>query len=246
MPHELLDLLETHLASPETSLDNGDDWGLVQKWLLVAAHKDGGSGDPNKSKSHIAVRVDALLSNDTLIHCWISDRLDATLGRHPKPMVANTTVRLQGNMAAMQNMATEMGCGLGAAMQNNSKTGPSQLGGTGASKDAKLYTQDEMAMLLGFHRAWNVRYLMKAWCLFKVSKMPSYDHLCCALKAEMIKWSDKERCWIEEGVYFNNKTIEEWISLKFNPGNGTALYASTNKGISILKCRAPTSAPRPR
>ncbi len=25
MPHELLDLLETHLASPETSLDNGDD-----------------------------------------------------------------------------------------------------------------------------------------------------------------------------------------------------------------------------
>jgi hypothetical protein len=95
-------------------------------------------------------------------------------------------------MAAMQNMATEMGCGLGAAMQNNSKTGPSQLGGTGASKDAKLYTQDEMAMLLGFHRAWNVRYLMKAQQLFKVSKMPNYDHLCHALKAEMIKWSNRE------------------------------------------------------
>jgi hypothetical protein len=137
MPHELLDLLETHLASPETSLDNGDDWGLVQKWLLVAAQKDGGNGDPNKLKSHIAFRVDALLSNDTLIHCWISDRLDATLGKHPEPMVANTMVGLQGNMAAMRNMATEMGRSLGAAMQTNSKTGPSQSGRTGASEDAK-------------------------------------------------------------------------------------------------------------
>jgi hypothetical protein len=165
---------------------------LVQKWLLVAAHKDGGSGNPNKSTSHIAVQVDALLSNDTLIHCWISDRLNATLGRHPEPMVANTMVGLQGNMAAIQNMATEMGCGLEAAMQKNSKTGPSQLGGTGVSKDAKLYTQDEMATLLGFHGAWNVRYLMKAWRLFKVSKMPNYDHLCRALKMEMIKWSKRE------------------------------------------------------
>jgi hypothetical protein len=31
MPHELLDSLETHLASLETSLDDRDDWGLVQK-----------------------------------------------------------------------------------------------------------------------------------------------------------------------------------------------------------------------
>jgi hypothetical protein len=84
MPHELLDALETHLLSPETSLDNGDDWGLVQKWLLVAAQLDGGNGDATKTRSHIAFQVNALLSNDNLIHCWISYRLDATLGRHPE------------------------------------------------------------------------------------------------------------------------------------------------------------------
>jgi hypothetical protein len=145
-------------------------------------------------------------------------------------------------MAAMQNIATEMGCGLGAAMQNNIKIGPSQSGVTGASKDAKPYTQDQLATLLGCHGAWNVRYLMKAWRLFKVSKTPSYDHLCHALKAEMIKWSNREQCWIKEGVYFDNKTIEEWMALKFNPGNGTALYTSADKGILILKCRAPTLA----
>ena len=37
MPHELLAAVDWHLASPETSLGNGDDWGLVQMWLMVAA-----------------------------------------------------------------------------------------------------------------------------------------------------------------------------------------------------------------
>jgi len=30
MPHELLAAIEQHLASDETSLDNGDSWGLIQ------------------------------------------------------------------------------------------------------------------------------------------------------------------------------------------------------------------------
>jgi len=58
----------------------------------------------------------------------------------------------------------------------------------------------------------------------------------------MLRWADWQRCWIEEGVYFDNKTLDEWISLKFNPGDSTALYSSADKGISILKCRAPASA----
>ena len=111
MPHELLNAVEQHLASLDTSLDNGDDWGLVHKWLLVAAQKDGGGGDITKSKSHLAFRTDALLSNNDLIHRWITEKLNATLGRHPK--TASTTVGIQGNMAVVQNMlgiiATEVG-----------------------------------------------------------------------------------------------------------------------------------------
>ncbi len=119
MPHELLDAMEQHLASPTTSFNNGDNWGLVQKWLLVAAQKYGGSGDLAKSKSLIAFRTDALLSNNDLIHQWIIEKLDAKLGRHPKN--ASTKVGIQGNMAVVQNMsgiiATEVGRGLGVAMQ---------------------------------------------------------------------------------------------------------------------------------
>jgi hypothetical protein len=81
MLHELLNAVEQHLASPATSLDNGDNWGLVQKWLLVAAQKDGSGGDPAKSKSFIAFHMDALLSNN-VIHGWMTESLDAALGRH--------------------------------------------------------------------------------------------------------------------------------------------------------------------
>ena len=83
---------------------------------------------------------------------------------------------------------------------------------------------------------------MKMWRLFKTSKTPNYDHLCRAIKGEMIRWANRQLCWIEEGVYFDNKSLNEWIALKFNPGDSTALYSSADNGISILKCRAPTSA----
>jgi len=63
MPHELLNTIKLHLASPDTTLDNGDEWGLVQKWLIVASQKDGSGGGGTKSKSHVAFCTDALLSN---------------------------------------------------------------------------------------------------------------------------------------------------------------------------------------
>ena len=162
-------------------------------------------------------------------------------------MSSTTTVGIQGNMDVVQNMsgiiASEVGKDLGVAMQNASKAGgPAHLPGNGAGDDAKLYTQDQIATLLGFHGAMNVSYLTKIWHLFKSAKVPNYGYLRCTIKGEMIRWADGHRCWIEEGVYFDNKTLDEWITLKFNPGDSTALYLSADKGISILKCRASTSA----
>jgi hypothetical protein len=144
-------------------------------------------GDTARSKSYVAFRIDALLSNDDLIHCWIADKLDSTLGRHPDS--TSTTVGIQGNMAVVQNMsriiATEVGRGLGVAMQNAAISGKKQAGGTTGSEDAKPYNQDQVATLLGFHGAKNVNYLRKMWSLFKTTKMPNYDHLRQALKGEM-------------------------------------------------------------
>ena len=246
MPHELLATIKQHLASDETSLDNGDDWGLVQKWLLVASQRDDGGGDPAKRKPFLALRTDPLLSNDPLILRWTNDRLDASLGRRPDLTSTSTMVGIQGNMDVVQNMsgiiASEVGKGLGVAMQNATRAGPAHLTGNESSDDAKPYTQDQVATLLGFHGAMNVSYLTKIWRLFKSAKVPNYDYLRRTIKGEMIRWADGHRCWIEEGVYFDNKTLDEWIALKFNPGDSTALYTTADKGISVLKCRAPTSA----
>lgn len=44
------------------------------------------------------------------------------------------------------------------------------------------------------------------------------------------------------GVYFDNKPLDDLIVSKFNLGDSMALYSSADKGVSILKCRAPTSA----
>ena len=88
----------------------------------------------------------------------------------------------------------------------------------------------------------NVSYLKSIWQMFKSTKVPNYDHHRRAIKAEMLHWEDNNRCWIEEGVYFENNTLDNWIALKFNPGDSTSLYSSANRGISIIKCRAPTSA----
>jgi hypothetical protein len=90
MLHELLATLETHLASPDTALGNKNDWGLVQKWLFVAAQKDGGNGDRTRSKLFIAFKMDAILTNNNLIHRWISNCLNATLGRRPDPTSKRT------------------------------------------------------------------------------------------------------------------------------------------------------------
>jgi hypothetical protein len=105
-------------------------------------------------------------------------------------------------MAVVQNMSgiitSEVGKGLGVAMQTVTKAGPSQLAGTGTTDNAKPYTQDQIATLLGFHGAMNVSYLTKIWCLFKSAKMSNYDYLRRTIKGEMLRWADGQRCWIQD------------------------------------------------
>jgi hypothetical protein len=136
-------------------------------------------------------------------------------------MPASTTVGIQGNMSVVQNMlgiiASEVGRGLGVVMQNVAISGKQHAGGTTGSKDAKPYTQDQVAAQFGFHGAKKVKYLMKMWRLFKTSKTPNYDHLRQSIKGEMLQRADKQQCWIKEGVYIDNKSLDEWIVLKFNP-----------------------------
>ena len=68
-------------------------------------------------------------------------------------------------MAIVQNMsgiiATEVGKGLGFAMQHANKAGLAQARGSEASNETKPCTQEQVATLLGFHGAMNASYLTK-------------------------------------------------------------------------------------
>ena len=78
-------------------------------------------------------------------------------------------------------------------MQNAAITGKQQAGGTiVSSEEAKPYTQDQVATLLGFHGAKHVKFLMKMWHLFKTTKTPNYDHLRRSIKHEMLRWADNK------------------------------------------------------
>ncbi len=159
MPHKLLKKIKAHLASNETELDNGDDWLLIKNWLMVVAQKDGGNGDPAKMKSHIALLSAPLLSNNELLHQWMEEHLDAMIGQRPDTAAHDNKVGIQGSMSVVQNMsgiiATEVGKGLGAAMQQVAKSNATQQN-TGSSDDAKAYTTDQLATLLDFHRAMHI------------------------------------------------------------------------------------------
>lgn len=88
MPHELLADIEQHLAGPDTSLNNRDDWNLIKTWLQVAGQLD--KGTPHKS--HIAFTTEANIMSDKLIHRWMSDHIDATLGRRPEGTYSGSTL----------------------------------------------------------------------------------------------------------------------------------------------------------
>ncbi len=112
------------------------------------------------------------------------------IARCPEPAIGGATLEMHGNMAVVQNMsgiiATEVGRGLGAAMQQAKKGGTPHSGSTSAGEDAKPYTQYQLATLLGFHGAMNVQLVKKVWRLFKMSKTLNYDHMCRAIKGDML------------------------------------------------------------
>ncbi len=53
----------------------------------------------------------------------------------------------------------------------------------------------------------------------------------------MSEWAYNHRTKIDT-IFFEQKTIEDVINLRFNPSSGVATYWSAKHGISILVCCA--------
>ncbi len=60
--------------------------------------------------------------------------------------------------------------------------------------------------------------------------------------ARMTRWAHDRQIPINTSVFLEGTTIKAIIELKFNPGEGVAHLGLADKGLSLMACRARTSA----
>ena len=101
----------------------------------------------------------------------------------------------------------------------------------------KPFTEDAIAQLKGVCGVVSKRDVPVIWTMFQNSK--SFDVYRNKLKSGMALWAQNNGAEIDQGVVFSTATLEELTSLWFNPGKvGVAQYELTEKGVSVLTCRA--------
>jgi hypothetical protein len=67
------------------------------------------------------------------------------------------------------------------------------------------------------------------------------EEVYATIKEGMQGFACIHNCEIDGGVFFEKKTLDDIVDLKFNPGGGTAVYKSGGLRLSILTC-CPVSA----
>ena len=77
------------------------------------------------------------------------------------------------------------------------------------------------------------------WDAFQQTKeLASHRH---NIRAGMQRWSKRKGLDIDKAPFFTENSIKDILSLNFNPGEAVPTFASAQRGISILICRAKTA-----
>ncbi len=120
-------------------------------------------------------------------------------------------------------LAADIGRAIGLALRTLS----APLGATPmASKDSEVvrpYTRDEYGLLMAFCDAVRARNIPSIWRHFATSKVKQVEIHRRQLQKHMEEWGHNHRTEIDT-IFFEQKTIEDIISLWFNPGEGIAQY----------------------
>ena len=89
---------------------------------------------------------------------------------------------------------------------------------------------------MAFCNVVHARNLPSIWQHFTVSKVKQVKIHCRQLQKHMEEWGHNYRTEIDT-IFFEQKTIEDIINLRFNPGEEIAQYRTCERGVSILVCR---------
>jgi hypothetical protein len=86
---------------------------------------------------------------------------------------------------------------------------------TGDDK-GKIYSADAIATLKGFNNTFDIKELQPIWAMFQATK--NVDVHRRHLQFGMEKWAKAQGVELDRGIYFEQKTIEDIVNLRFNPG----------------------------
>jgi hypothetical protein len=244
IPHEVRGLVLTIINDADNLNKASNDWQLDLSWCLLAAQQDA------NGNSYLGVPVDAVTEGDNYyFEKWIDQRLDVVFGPRPNTGSVGTTgpwgsthpQTAPSQVSAL--MATKVGKGvaLGLRAMCHLQRDLSQPGG-GYDSETKGYTNDDIAAVMGFAGTYQGSDLPDIWALFNATKGKNIDAYRCHLFARIKQWAYDRRIQIDQSIYLEQETVKAIVELHFNPGEGVAHLASVSKWLTILACRARTTA----
>lgn len=247
-PFDLLEIVNRKII--EFDMQVGvDRWKVMREWCLAASH----AAYPNKNTSRMTVPVMAFTNDDIDFHEWSDTRLDMTMGRrHFAPVPAFVQPRgasaeestSEAASALGGDLTTQVGRGIALGLQTFTNAGLLTQGvGVRAAmpalgENAKIYSPDSIAALKGFSGTADINELQPIWATFQTTK--NLDVHRRHLAYGMEQWARAQGVELDRGIYFEQKTVEDIVSLRFNPGQGVAQFKSAEKGLSLLICRSRT------
>jgi hypothetical protein len=238
MPHECLDVLISHL---EENNNSGDEWSLIRDWLITAAHCD---AKKRRKSSVVGIEIEGVTCDDDEVREWSKNRLDETIGprrKQPTPQALPPLQQMATPFAPYQappqstGLAADIGRAIGLAL----RTASVPSGSAHTAKDTEVvrpYTKDEYGLLMAFCDVIRARDIPSIWRHFAASKVKQVEIHRRQLQKQMEEWGHNHRTEIDN-IFFEQKSIEDIINLRFNPGEGIAQYRTCERGISILVCR---------
>lgn len=245
-PYELLQIIDRKVIEFDLQVETVQ-WKVMREWCIAACHP----GGTLPKKSAMAVNIMAVTDDDDEVHEWIETRLDMTMGRrHFQPVTSSPTAapgdspeRDLGQPRG-EDLATQVGRGIAMGFQtfNNANLlaqGAGVRGGLqGVSDSVKVYSPDSIAAIKGFSGTADIHALQPIWATFQTTKNMDVQRRHIAFGME--QWARTHGVELDRGIYFEQKTIEDIVNLRFNPGQGVAQFKSAEKGLSLLICRSRT------
>ena len=117
--------------------------------------------------------------------------------------------------------------------------GTQGLPGAGGDKKGKVYSPDAIAAALkGFSNTSDIQDIQHMWAIFQTTK--NIDVHRRHLQFNMTNWARAQGVEIDRGIYFEQKSVEDIVNLRFNPGQGVAHFKSAERGLSLLICQTCT------